>query len=78
VAVMLTTVDNPYDPFDDFDEWFKWDAHAGYHTCGLLARLTHTSSDLSEPDQLLAVEMAIDSVIELNVDGVYRKVVRED
>jgi hypothetical protein len=78
MATMLTTVDNPFDPFDEFDEWFKWDAHAGYHTCSLLARLTHTSSDLSDPDQERAVEMAIDSVVELNVDGVYRKVVRED
>lgn len=77
MAVMLTTVDNPFDPFTEFDEWFKWDAHAGYHTCGLLARFTHTSSDLSIEDQQLAIEQAIDEIMELNVDGVYRRAVKE-
>ena len=75
---MLTTVDNPFDPFTQFDEWFNWDAQAGYYTCGLLARFTHTSRDLSEEDQLLAIESAIDDILELNVDGVYRRVTKQE
>lgn len=71
---MLTTVDNPYDPFTQWDEWFAWDASAGYHTPGLLARVTLTSDDLSEADQHLAVQQAIDEVVKENVLGVSRKV----
>lgn len=78
MATMLTTVDNPFDPFTDFDEWFQWDASAGYYTCSLLARMVHSSSQLSEEDQVLAIEQAIDDIMELNVDGVYRKVVQQD
>lgn len=74
---MLTTVDNPFDPFIDFDAWFQWDAHAGYHTCSLLARMTHTARELNDEDQLLAVEQAINTVVEMNVDGIYRKVTRQ-
>lgn len=73
---MLTTVDNPFDPFTQWDEWFAWDANAGYHTPGLLARITHQSPDLSESDQHLAVQEAIDECVEMNVLGVLRKVRR--
>jgi len=75
---MLTTVDNPFDPFTQWDEWFGWDAAAGYNTPGLLARITHQSSDLSEGDQHLAVQDAIDECVEMNVLGVLRKVKRGD
>lgn len=71
---MLTTVDNPYDPFTQWDEWFSWDQSAGYHTPGLLARVARTSDDLSEADEYLAVQQAIDEVVQENVLGVLRKV----
>ena len=71
---MLTTVDNPYDPFTQWDEWFMWDLNAGYHTPGLLARLARTSDDLSEADQHLAIQQAIDEIVQENVSGMHRKV----
>jgi|SRR3954454_6418825 hypothetical protein len=73
---MLTTVDNPYDPFTEWDEWFAWDMNAGYHTPGLLARIGMVSNDLSEGDQFLAVQDAIDEIVKENVLGVFRKVKR--
>ena len=73
---MLTTVDNPYDPFNQWDEWFAWDMHAGYHTPGLLARVTRTSDDLSEADQARAIQDAIDEIVRENVLGVFRKVLK--
>ena len=75
---MLTTVDNPYDPFTQWDEWYSWDENAGYHTPGLLARITHTSADLSEADQHQAIQMAIDEIVQENVLGVSKKVKRGD
>lgn len=73
---MLTTVDNPYDPFTQWDEWFAWDMNAGYHTPGLLARVAMVADDLSEGDQFLAVQDAIDEIVQENVLGVLRKVKR--
>lgn len=71
---MLTTVDNPYNPFTHFDEWYAWDESSGYHSTGLLARIVVTSDDLSEADQSLAIENAIDEIVRENVLGVFIKV----
>lgn len=73
---MLTTVDNPYDPFTEWDAWFAWDQAAGYHTAGLLARIAHSSDDLAEADQHVAIQDAIDEIVKENVLGVLRKVKR--
>ena len=74
---MLTTIDNPHDPFKDFDAWYQYDEAAGYHSSAYLARIVQSSYDLSEADQLLAIERAIDEIVEENVLGIYQKVSRE-
>jgi hypothetical protein len=74
---MLTTVDNPYNPFTQWDEWYSWDADAGYHTPGLLARIVKTSDELSDADQHLAIQQAIDEIISENVFGVHRKITHD-
>ena len=71
---MLTTEDNPFNPHHQFDEWRQFDERKGYHTLSLLARVTVTSSDLSEVDQELALDLAIDEIVEMNVTGNYKKV----
>lgn len=71
---MLTTVDNPYDPFTQFDEWLEFDHRQGYYTIEFLARVALTSPELSETDQDLALEQAIDEIVEQNVSGMHRKV----
>jgi len=76
--VALTTVDNPHSPFDDFSAWYAFDVASGYYTCDFLARIVKDSDQLSEADQDLAVEQAIDEIVYENVTGVYRKVVKED
>lgn len=73
---MLTTVDNPFDPFTRFDEWLAYDTKLGYDTPGMLARIAKVSNDLSEPDQALAVQNAIDEIVTENVSGMWRKVSR--
>ena len=73
----LTTTDNPYDPFDEFDKWYLWDVQHGYHTSAYLGRVARTAGDLSEVDDNLANEQAIDEIVELNLVGIYRKVVRD-
>lgn len=73
---MLTTVDNPFDPFEQFDEWFAWDEQMGYHTCSFLARIAITSNELSEEDESVAIESAIDEIVRENILGLYRKVTK--
>lgn len=71
---MLTTVDNPYDPFTQFDEWYVWDQNAGYCTPGLLARVSHSSDEISDVDQFLAIQQAMDEIVRENVSGVHKKI----
>lgn len=71
---MLTTVDNPYNPFTQYDEWSSYDERSGYYTPQYLARLTMSSTELSDADQSLAIEQAIDEIVRENVLGIYRKV----
>jgi hypothetical protein len=75
---MLTTVDNPFDPFTQFDEWYAMDSRLGYNTPGLLAAISQQSNELSEIDQLVVVQQAIDEIVSENVLGVHRKVKRGD
>jgi len=77
IESMLTTVDNPFDPFTAFDSWFAFDTRHGYHTSSLLARVVNTSYELSEADQSLAIELAIDEIVKENVSGMHTKVTRE-
>ena len=46
-------------------------------TSAYLGRVARTSGDLSEVDDNLANEQAIDEIVELNLVGIYRKVVRD-
>ena len=75
---MLTTVDNPFDPFTRFDEWLAYDTKLGYDTPGMLARIAKISNDLSEPDQAVAIQNAIDEIVAENVSGMWRKVSRNE
>ena len=75
--VALTTTDNPYNPITQFDEWRAFDEQQGYYSCEYLARVAKTSDDLSPLDQAIAIEEAIDEIVELNLLGKYKKVVLE-
>lgn len=77
VESRLTTEDNPFDPFDEWDEWVAFDDRKGYHTLGFLARLVHTSEELSEVEQDRILESAMDEIVAENVLGLYKKVSRE-
>lgn len=76
IEYMLTTVDNPFDPFTQFTQWFAFDTASGYHTASFLARIAKTSDELSDVDQRLAIQSAIDEIVRENVSGVHKKVSR--
>lgn len=72
---MLTTIDNPFNPVTNYDEWYQYDEAHGYRTVAFLARVVRSSDELSEADQDLAIELAIDEIVRENVLGIYTKVV---
>ena len=73
--VMLTTIDNPFNPHTQWDDWFRYDQDHGYYTLSYLARIAKTSNELSSSDYLVEVENAIDEICELNLLGIYTKLV---
>lgn len=75
---MLTTIDNPYNPFEDFDRWFLFDIEKGYLSCAYLARIARTSDQLSEQENDIEIERAIDEIVEYDFRGIYIKVVSDN
>ncbi len=76
-AVMLTTVDNPFDPFTHFDEWYAYDVSKGYYSCAYLARIATDATEISDADANLLNEFAIDEIVKHNPLGIYKKVERD-
>ena len=75
---MVTSIDNPFDPFTQFEDWFAFDEGKGYYTCNYLARIAKTSDELSQKDEDLAIETAIDEIVSMNILGIYKKVFKEE
>ena len=71
---MLTTKDNPYNPFDNFDSWYRFDMDKGYSSCSYLDRIARTSDQLTEEENALEIERAIDEIIKYDFQNIYRKV----
>lgn len=74
MALMLTTIDNPFDPFTQFDQWYQFDEEKGYHTCQFLARISRASSDMSDADYERENDRAINEIVKFNVRGIDKKV----
>ena len=74
---MLSLASNPYDPFKEYELWLQFDHREGFDTAGFLAHALSTSDALSKPDQDLAVEQTIESILSNpNFAGLYKKVER--
>ena len=74
---MLTTFDNPYNPFDEFTSWFMFDEEKGYHSCSYLGRIARTSDQLSDEENDLEVERAIDEIVKYDFRNINKKVTRD-
>lgn len=75
---LLTTIDNPYNPFVQFDEWKAFDEQKGYYTNEYLARIAKTSYELSDEENDIATEDAINEILFYNVLGIYIKVTEQN
>lgn len=74
----LTTKDNPFNPLTQFHDWFLFDIEKGYYTCAYLARIAKTSDLLTDHENNLEIERAIDEIIELDFRNIYVKVSSDD
>lgn len=74
---MLTTVDNPFNPFKDFVSWFMFDIEKGYNSCGRMMRIAKIENDMTQDEENLEIERAIDEIIKLDITDTYKKVVQE-
>jgi hypothetical protein len=72
----LTTIDNPFNPFEQFVPWFLFDEEKGYHSCAYLGRIARTSDQLTDAENDLEVERAIDEIIKYDFMNIYKKVVQ--
>ena len=71
---MITTVDNPYDPEQEFSQWYVYDMTNGYNTCEYLGRIAQTSDQLSDEENAIETEKAIDDIIKYDFRDIYKKI----
>jgi hypothetical protein len=74
MAVMLSTIDNPYDPFDNLSSWYMYDVESGYNSCAYLARIAKTSDQFTDVENDEEIERAIDEIIQYDFRNIYVKV----
>jgi len=75
---MLTTIDNPFHPLYEYDEWLRYDEDHGYYTNEYLARVVGSSTILSEAEEQTLVNKAIDDIIRLDLQNIYKKIVVDE
>jgi hypothetical protein len=73
---MLTTNDNPYDPFVDFDQWFMYDTDHKYNSSGVMMRIAHIEPDMTEEEENIEIERAIDQIIKYDFTDTYAKAIK--
>lgn len=74
----ITTKDNPHNPFKDFSNWYMFDTQKGYNTCNYLARIVKPSDLLSDEENDIELERAIDEIIKHDFLNIYVKVFNEE
>lgn len=73
--VLITTTDNPWNPFTNYKEWHYWDTTVlGYCTAERLAAIANFSDALTEEENDIENERAIDEMIKFDPLGVFIKV----
>ena len=57
--------------------WSLFDEEKGYHSCSYLGRIARTSDQLSDEENDLEVERAIDEIVRYDFRNIYKKVTRD-
>lgn len=73
----LSTVDNPFNPFQDFKAWLQFDNEKGYNSSGKMMRVAKITDEMSDYEETLEIERAIDAIIKVDATNTYIKVANE-
>ena len=76
---MLTTFDNSFDPFVNYDSWFACDLDLSrkqnrLDCCSYLSRIARTSDQMTDEENAIEIERAIDEIIKYDFMNIYKKV----
>ena len=71
---MLTTIDNPFNPFTQYDSWLRFDMDHDYSSCELLGRIARTSDQLTDEENDIEIERAIDEIVKYDLEKIYKKI----
>lgn len=71
---MLSTIDNPYNPHTQWERWLAHDHTHNHYSSELLARIARTSDELSDADNELAVDNAINEIVKEDLTDTYIRV----
>ena len=74
----LTTIDNPFHPVDERDQWEQFDLDHGYGTDAYLNRVSGFSDDWTEAETRRRENQAMDDIIRLDLECIYKKVLIEE
>ena len=72
----LTTFDNPYDPFEDYTSWMLFDKEKGYDSAERLMRIAKLTDDMTQKEEDIEIERAIDEIIFYDPFNIYTKIKR--
>ena len=73
----LSTHDNPFNPFDDFASWSSFDKEHHYDSSEKLMRVAKLSDEMSDYEENLEIERAIDEIVKYDFMNIYKKVSRD-
>ena len=79
--VRLTTTDNKWNPFTQFPEWLAYDMAHDYGCCDYIGRVVMTADELTDEENELMMESAIDNLVALAIplpNGAFYKKVRRE
>ena len=74
---MLTTIDNPFDPFEDFTSWLLFDNEHDYHCSEKVMRIANLTDEMTDFEENLEIERAIDVIIENDFMNIYKKLSKD-
>ena len=73
-ACWLTTIDNPFDPFTELLQWLSFDKAAGYNSLERWYDEAEVLDTMSDVEQVLELERAIDAIVISDPIGIFKKV----
>ena len=75
---VLTAKANPWNPFENFKDWKRWEDDHKTYSYNVQARIAHTSGELTDEENELIIEAAIDSFLRNDFLGTYKKLQSEE